>query len=96
MSFEDVRSGLKELAMLGARILYLEGGEPFLWRDGIRNADDIIDLARELKFLYCIIYTNGTFPLRTKADAVFVSIDGLRETHNRLRGNSYDLILSHI
>lgn len=96
MRFEDVRSGLKELAALGTRILYLEGGEPFQWRDGGRTADDIIDLARELKFLYSIIYTNGTFPLRTKADAVFVSIDGLRETHNSLRGNSYDLILSHI
>jgi MoaA/NifB/PqqE/SkfB family radical SAM enzyme len=42
MRFEDVRSGLKELAALGTRILYLEGGEPFLWRDGGRTADDIM------------------------------------------------------
>ena len=34
MTFEEVRSALVRLRGMGIPVLYLEGGEPFLWQDG--------------------------------------------------------------
>lgn len=96
MNLEEIKSALEKLAAMGIHFLYIEGGEPFLWKDGDKNLEDILRLARDLGFRHCFVYTNGTFPLETSADTLFVSIDGLIETHNRLRGNTYDRILSNI
>ncbi len=43
-----------------------------------------------------IIYTNGTIPLNTSADTVFISIDGLQRTHDFLRGKTFDRIMNNI
>lgn len=96
MSFEDVRSALERFRGMGIPVLYIEGGEPFLWKDRGRGLEDVVDLARRLGFLYSIVYSNGTFPIRTGADAVFVSMDGLRAAHDALRGRTFDRILSNI
>jgi len=96
MSFAEVRRALERLRAMGIPVLYIEGGEPFMWRDGERGLEDVVALARQLGFLYTIVYTNGTFPLSTGADAVFVSLDGLGATHDALRGHTYDLILNNI
>lgn len=96
MSYEEVKEGLIQLYQLGTRYLYIEGGEPFIWHDGQKNTEDIIRLARQTGFNYIIIYTNGTFPVETGADAVFVSIDGLKETHEAMRGKCYDRIIANI
>jgi MoaA/NifB/PqqE/SkfB family radical SAM enzyme len=96
MTFEEVRSALVRLKSMGMPVLYLEGGEPFLWRSGGKVLEDVVALSRQLGFLYTIVYSNGTFPIHTSADAVFVSMDGLRAAHDALRGRTYDKILSNI
>ncbi len=79
----------------GARLLIFEGGEPFLWRDGERRLSDLVRAAKA-RFFTVGITTNGTLPLETEADIVWVSVDGLRETHNRNRGPIFDRVLAHI
>lgn len=86
---------LPELYNRGVRILILEGGEPLVWKDGNRTINDIISEAK--KYFYCVgVTTNGTLPLEVDTDIIWVSIDGLRETHDNLRGRSFDLIINNI
>jgi MoaA/NifB/PqqE/SkfB family radical SAM enzyme len=80
----------------GGRTLYLQGGEPFVWRDGKFRLNDIVDYSHKIGYLATIIYTNGTFPLETAADTVFISIDGLQKTHDYLRGTTFDKIMKNI
>jgi len=68
----------------GIRSVFIEGGEPFLWKEDNRNLDDVIKLAKDIGFKVVSIYTNGTFPIRTSVDTVFVSLDGLKETKDKL------------
>jgi MoaA/NifB/PqqE/SkfB family radical SAM enzyme len=96
LDFGEVTAMVDAFFREGGRCLYLEGGEPFLWQDGPRRLDDIVDYAQGLGYLTVVVYTNGTLPLRTSADTVFVSIDGLRATHDALRGESFDRIMGNI
>ena len=96
LDFEEVTAAVDAFYREGGRCLYLEGGEPFLWQDGRHRLDDIVDYAHGLGYLTVVVYTNGTFPIRTSADTVFVSVDGLRATHDALRGASFDRIMSNI
>jgi len=96
LTFEEVEIGLRRLYVMGIRYLYIEGGEPFLWRDNNKSLKDVIRLAREIGFRFIVVYTNGTFPIIADANTVFVSLDGLKDTHNKIRGNTYDRIISNI
>lgn len=96
LKFAEAVAAIDALRREGGRCLYLEGGEPFLWRDGERGIDELVDYAHGLGFLTVVVYTNGTLPIRTSADTVFVSVDGLRETHDELRGKSFDRIMANI
>jgi Fe-coproporphyrin III synthase len=96
LHFGEVTAAVDAFYREGGRCLYLEGGEPFLWRDGSHRLDDIVDYAHGLGYVTVVVYTNGTLPLRTSADTVFVSVDGLRATHDALRGVSFDRIMSNI
>jgi MoaA/NifB/PqqE/SkfB family radical SAM enzyme len=96
MTWDEVCRGLESLRRKGIRLLAITGGEPMLWRDGKRHLEDVLAHARHLGFLVSSLYTNGTLPLQTSADTVFVSIDGLKQTSERLRGNDYDKVLSNI
>jgi Fe-coproporphyrin III synthase len=96
LSFQEVISGLTSLYKMGLKNLYIEGGEPFLWRDGDRTLRDVIGVAREIGFRYIALYTNGTFPVETKADIVFVSLDGLKDVHDFIRGKSFERIIFNI
>ena len=96
LSFEETTEVIDSFYDEGGRCLYLEGGEPFLWHDGKYGIEDIVEYARGVGFLSVIIYTNGTFPMQTSADTVFISIDGLQETHDRLRGASFNRIIDNI
>lgn len=79
----------------GVRLIILEGGEPFLWRDGERRLGALVQEAKK-RFFSVGVVTNGTLPIETGADIVWVSVDGLRETHNALRGDSFDRAVEHI
>ncbi|MEJ2596125.1 MAG: radical SAM protein [bacterium] len=96
MSYSETVRVIDEFYEEGGRCLYLEGGEPFIWHDEEHRMEDIVMYAKQKGYLAVIIYTNGTRPIETKADTVFVSIDGLRETHDRLRGKSYDRIINNV
>lgn len=95
LSFEQAVSAMKSLYSQGVRIVIFEGGEPFLWRDGTHSIKNIVTEAKKL-FFSVGITTNGTFPLDANADIIWVSIDGLKATHNKLRSNSFDRIMKNI
>lgn len=96
LSHKDVRRGLQIFYDKGIRSVFIEGGEPFLWRDGDYRLEDIVELARKIGFHLVSVYTNGTLPIRVSTDSVFVSLDGLRETDNELRNNSFDKVIKNI
>jgi MoaA/NifB/PqqE/SkfB family radical SAM enzyme len=79
----------------GVRIIIFEGGEPFLWRDGEHNLGSVIAEAKK-RFFSVGVTTNGTLPIVADADTVWVSIDGLRETHDRIRGKSFERAMANI
>jgi len=96
LSYEDVRRGLQTFYDKGIRSVFIEGGEPFLWRDGNHRMEDIVKLARKIGFHLVSVYTNGTLPIEVSTDSVFVSLDGLRETDNTLRSNSFDRVIKNV
>jgi MoaA/NifB/PqqE/SkfB family radical SAM enzyme len=93
--FDAALAALDTLHRAGARLVIFEGGEPFLWRDGEHTLEDLVRAARR-RFFAVGVTTNGTLPLETSADTVWVSIDGPREVHDRYRGRSYDRIMANI
>ena len=96
LEFAEAVAAVDAFHREGGRCLYLEGGEPFLWHDRARGLNDVVNYAHEVGFRTVVVYTNGTLPIRTFADTVFVSIDGLRDTHDALRGKSFDRIMGNI
>jgi len=76
-------------------MVILEGGEPFLWRDGEHDLSSVVAEARKL-FFSVGVTTNGTFSIEVDSDIVWVSIDGLKETHDRIRGESFERIMANI
>jgi MoaA/NifB/PqqE/SkfB family radical SAM enzyme len=81
----------------GARILFLYGGEPFLWRDGAQALPDVVAEARRIGYLLVNVVTNGTQGLDLPGvDVMMVSVDGSREHHDLIRGHTYDRILANI
>lgn len=95
MTYEEIRGHLERFYGRGARFVYLEGGEPYLWRDGDRRLPDVVDLARRVGYLRVYVYTNGTFPLDPAPDFTWVSIDGLGETFRRIRGIDVERVLEN-
>lgn len=95
-SFEEAVAGLKTFYEMGIRSAFIEGGEPFVWKDADYRLEDVIKEARKMGFRTVSIYTNGTLPLETTADTVFVSIDGLKENNDYLRGQTYERIMKNI
>ena len=96
LDFEEITEVLDSYYQEGGRCLYLQGGEPLVSRDGKHGVEDVVEYAHKVGFFTVVIYTNGTLPLRTSADTVFVSLDGLQETHDRLRGTSFARIMDNI
>ncbi len=89
LSTKEAKKAIDRLADFGVVILAFSGGEPLV-------REDIVDLVRHAKNrgLYVAMATNGTLLTKEKArelkDAglgfVQISLDGLRDTHNRFRG----------
>ena len=95
LSFPQACSAMRTLHEWGVRILIVEGGEPFLWQDGKADLRTVVDEAKKL-FFSVGVTTNGTFPIEVDSDNVWVSIDGLQETHDRLRGKSFERIMANL
>ena len=53
--------------------------------------------AKEMGFLIVNVVTNGTYPIDLpEADLILLSLDGDRERHNAVRGDTYDTIMENI
>ncbi len=95
--YEQIKQEMKLLYEMGVRILFFCGGETFLWQDSGKNLRDLVVEAKEAGFLIVNVVTNGTFPIDLpEADLILLSLDGNREKHNQIRGNTYDTIISNI
>ena len=95
--YEQVKKEMKLLNDLGVRILSFCGGETFLWQDQGKTLRDLVIEAKQRGFLIVNVVTNGTFPIDLpEADLILLSLDGDRERHNRIRGNTYDTIMENI
>jgi len=95
IAFDDAIKIMDRLHQSGVRLLIFEGGEPFVWRDEKNQLEDLVKYAKS-KFFRVGITTNGTLPIVTSADVVWVSIDGLKEHHNKNRGECFDKIIANI
>lgn len=95
--WEQLCGEMRTLYDLGVRILFFCGGETFLWRDGDRTLRDLVLEAKHMGFLIVNVVTNGTFPIDLpEADLILLSLDGDRERHNAIRGDTYDTILQNV
>lgn len=95
--YEQVKREMQELYDMGIRILFFCGGETFLWRDGEKTLRDLVIEAKEMGFLIVNVVTNGTHPIDLpEADLILLSLDGDREHHNDIRGDTYDTIMKNI
>ena len=95
--YEQIKNEMQQLYDMGVRILFFCGGETFLWKDGDKTLRDLVIEAKEMGFLIVNVVTNGTYPLDLpEADLILLSLDGDREKHNDIRGDTYDLIMENI
>lgn len=95
--YEQVKREMKILYDMGVRILFFCGGETFLWKDSGKTIRDLVIEAKQMGFLIVNVVTNGTFPIDLpEADLILLSMDGDRERHNAVRGDTYDTILENI
>ena len=93
--WESATAALDALHHAGCRIVVFEGGEPLLWSDGNRTFRDLALYARD-RFLSTAATTNGTLPLDVPVDVLWVSLDGTKKTHDRLRSGSFDRVWSNL
>ena len=95
--YAQIRGEMQKLYDMGCRILFFCGGETFLWTDGGKTLRDLVVEAKRMGFLIVNVVTNGTFPIDLpEADIILLSLDGDRERHNLIRGDTYDTILTNI
>lgn len=93
----QIQAEMRRLYGMGVRILFFCGGETFLWADSGKCLRDLVAEAKGMGFLIVNVVTNGTFPLDLpEADLILLSLDGDRERHNAIRGDTYDLIFENI
>ena len=98
LSTEEARGLLDEISEWGIPSLVITGGEPFM-RPDIRQ---VLEYAVK-KVQYVRLQTNGTFLDEEMArflvhiglDEIWISVDGRRETHDRIRGvaGTYDKVV---
>ncbi len=95
--FAQIKKEMQTLYDMGVRILFFCGGETFLWRDGDLTVRDLVIEAKKTGFMIVNVVTNGTFPIDLpEADLILLSLDGDRERHNAIRGNTFDTIMENI
>ena len=95
MSWDEAIRALESLHRLGTRVVVFEGGEPLLWRDGPYRFHDLVSYARR-RVLRGAVTTNGTLPLDVPAHTIWVSLDGMKEAHDALRGDSFDRVYNSL
>ncbi len=95
--YEKILGEMKTLYDMGVRILFFCGGETFMWQDGEKTLRDLVIEAKKMGFMIVNTVTNGTHKIDLpEADLILLSLDGDREKHNEIRGNTYDTIMQNI
>lgn len=95
--YEQIRREMQQLYDMGVRILFFCGGETFLWKDEPHTLRTLVADAKEMGFLIVNVVTNGTFPIDLpEADLILLSLDGDKDRHNAIRGDTYDTIMENI
>ncbi|MCH5208728.1 MAG: radical SAM protein [Oscillospiraceae bacterium] len=95
--YRRIKNEMKQLYIMGVRILFFCGGETFMWQSGGKTLRDLVVEAKQMGFLIVNVVTNGTFRLDLpEADLILLSLDGDKARHNAVRGDTYDLILHNI
>lgn len=95
--YGQILGEMRQLYDMGVRILFFCGGETFLWKDGDKTLRDLVVDAKKMGFLIVNVVTNGTYPIDLpEADLILLSLDGDRERHNAIRGDTYDTIMENI
>jgi MoaA/NifB/PqqE/SkfB family radical SAM enzyme len=97
-TFEQIGEELEYSYRLGSRFVDFEGGEPTLWRDGDKDLNTLIRLARSIGFYSATITTNAQKPFAgSEADSIWVSLDGLGDFHDDIRGKgTFDRLVKNI
>jgi len=86
-TYEQIREELERSYRLGSRFVDFEGGEPTLWNDGDKDLNSLIRLAKEIGYYSTTITTNAQLPFDgSEADSIWVSLDGLGDYHDAIRG----------
>ncbi len=95
--YKQIIGEMKALYDMGIRILFFCGGETFLWADGDKTLRDLVKEAKEMGFLIVNVVTNGTFKIDLpEADLILLSLDGDKQRHNIIRGNTFDTIMEKV
>lgn len=95
--YAQIQSEMRQLYDMGIRILFFCGGETFLWQDSGKCLRDLVIEAKQMGFLIVNVVTNGTHPIDLpEADLILLSLDGDRERHNMIRGETFDTIMANI
>jgi MoaA/NifB/PqqE/SkfB family radical SAM enzyme len=86
-TMQDIAGELEYCYRRGSRFVDFEGGEPFLWKDGDKNINDLVRLAKNMGFFSATVTTNAQLPFANCiADSIWVSLDGLGSYHDEIRG----------
>ncbi|MBC7107508.1 MAG: radical SAM protein [Methanomassiliicoccales archaeon] len=97
MSYELAVREMKEHYENGARILFFEGGEPTLWRNGSKELKDLIAAGKEIGYFVVGYTTNGTREIVETSDVISVSLDGPKEVHEEVRGHgTFDSLMKNL
>lgn len=97
MTFQQASGIMEEEFAKGARILFFEGGEPTIWRDGDKDFADLIQEGRRIGYYVIGYTTNGTGMIYEQSDALSVSLDGPRDVHDAIRGEGvYDKLMANL
>jgi MoaA/NifB/PqqE/SkfB family radical SAM enzyme len=92
----EVKNALAVIRSKGVIALAITGGEPFLWRDGDNTVEDVVSYARSIGFATVCIYTNGTLPLNSSADILFVGVDKFEQNSFTVPENPAILAIKNI
>ncbi len=96
LTLAELRRDIDTLYERGSRVLIITGGEPFLWRHGEHDLDDVVAHARRRGFFRVVVCTNGTLPLSSGADYLWVSLDGVADVHEGVRGEGFERVWRNI
>ena len=98
LSYDDIVEDMRMRHDQGTKIVYFEGGETTLWRDGDKDLGDVIDAAKEMGYFNVGYTTNGTTGrIFTNSDVISVSLDGPKEIHDFVRGEgTFDKLMDAV